>query len=236
MYTSLAISTLNVNAYTASDAQRVNQELLNLAQRLVSKMNARANLDSVRFYQQQVHAAEAKAASATEALAHYRNQSKVFSPAPQANLQAQLVSKLKEQQLTAQIQLGQMKINAPKNPRIPLIEKSIADLQQQIATQSAMVAGNRRSLASKSAEYERLNLAQSFAQRELAAAINSLEQSRIQAEKRQLFIETVVSPNTPDEPLHPKRARGIIATFAIGLFVWGILSVIFAGIREHHER
>ena len=160
----------------------------------------------------------------------------MFSPAPQANLQAQLVSKLQDQQLAAQIQLGQMEINAPKNPRIPLIKKAIADLRQQIATQSAAVAGNSESLASKSVEYQRLDLAQSFAQRELAVAISSLEQARIQAQKQQLFIETIVAPTAPDEALRPRRLRGILATIVLGLLLWGVFSVIFAGIREHHDR
>ena len=229
------ISTLNVDAYTASDAQRVNQELLTLAQKLVNQMNARANQDSVQFYQRQVRAAEAKVQEAAEALAKYRNQSKVFSPAPQANLQAQLVSKLQDQQLAAQIQLGQMEINAPKNPRIPLLKKGIADLQRQIDHQSAEVAGNRESLASKSVEYERLILAQSFAQKELNAAISSLEQTRVQAQKQQLFIETIVTPNLPDEALAPRRWRGVLATVVVGLLLWGVFSVIFAGINEHHD-
>lgn len=230
------ISTLNVHAYTASDAQRVNQELLRLAQKLVNQMNARANQDSVRFYQKQVHAAEARVQAAAEALAKYRNQSKVFSPAPQATLNAQLVGKLKDQQLAAQIQLGQLEINAPENPRIPLIKKGIADLKHQIETQSAKDAGNSESLASKTVEYERLTLAQNFAQRQLAAAITSLEQAHIQAQKQQLFIETVVKPNKPDEALEPKRLRGALATLIVGLLLWGVFSVIFAGLREHHER
>ncbi len=230
------ISTLTVDAYTASDAQRVNQELLTLAQKLVNQMNARANQDSVHFYRLQVRAAEGKVQKAAEALAKYRNKSKVFSPAPQANLQEQLVSNLQDQQLAAQIQLGQLEINAPKNPRIPLIKKGIADLRQQIANQSARVTGNHESLASKSVEYERFDLAQSFAQRELAAAISSLEQARIQAQKQQLFIETIVQPNLPDEALAPKRFRNVLATLMVGLLLWGVFSVIFAGIREHHDR
>ena len=229
------ISSLHVDAYNASDAQRINQELLTLAQKLVNQMNARANQDSVQFYQRQVQAAEVKVQQAAEALAKYRNQSKVFSPAPQANLQAQLVGKLQAQQLTAQIQLGQMETNAPQNPRIPLLKKGIAVLKQQIATQSAAVAGNSESLASKSVEYQRLDLAQSIAQRELAATISSLEQARIQAQKQQLFIETIVHPTAPDEALQPRRWRGILATILVGLLLWGVSSVIVAGIREHHE-
>ncbi len=230
------ISTLNVDAYTASDAQRVNQELLNLAQRLVNRMNAGANENSVRFYQAQVSAAEARVQTAAHDLANYRNTSKIFSPAPEANLQAQLVSKLQDQELAAQVQLGQLEINAPKNPRIPLIKRAIADLKHQIQTESLRVAGSDRSLASKSVGYERLSLDQTFAQRELAAAIGSLEQARTQAQKQQLFIETVVTPNLPDQALEPRRWRGVLATLVVGLLLWGVFSVIFAGIREHHDR
>ena len=230
------ISTLNVDAYTPSDAQRVNRELLHLAQKLVNQMNARANQDSVHFYQVKVRAAELKVQLAAEALAHYRNAAQVFSPAPQATLQAQLVSKLQDQELAAQIQLGQMKINAPDNPRIPLIQKGLADLRRQINSQSKAIVGGPSSLASKSVQYDRLKLEQTFAQNDLAAAISSLEQAQIQAQKRQLFIETIVTPNKPDEALYPRRWRNILATAVVGLLLWGVSSVIFAGIREHHDR
>lgn len=230
------ISTLNVDAYTAADAQQVNQELLKLAQQLVNQMNARANQNSVQFYKQEVAQAEAKVQSTAEALARYRNHARVFSPAPQANLQAQLVGKLQDQLLTAQVQLGQMESSAPKNPRIPLLKKGIADVKKQIASQSAEVVGNPGSLASKSVEFERLSLGQGLAEKELAAAIASLEQARVQAQKQQLFIETIVTPNLPDEALEPKRWRGVLASLVVGLLLWGVFSVIFAGIREHHDR
>ncbi len=230
------ISTLSVDAYSARDAQRINRKLLKLAQHLVNQMNARANQETVRFFRGQVGAGEARVLAAAQALATYRNRSRLFSPIPEANLKAQLVTKLQNEQLAAQLQLGQLELNTPNNPRIRLLKKGIADLQRQIATQSAVVAGNRESLASKSVEYERLILAQSFAQKQLSVAIQSLEQARTEAQKQQLFIEEVVKPNLPDEALQPKRLRGVFATLLAGILLWGVFSVILAGIQEHHER
>jgi capsular polysaccharide transport system permease protein len=63
-----------------------------------------------------------------------------------------------------------------------------------------------------------------------------LQLARIQAQKQQLFLEAIVAPNLPDEALLPHRLRNILATFLIGTLLWGIFSVIFAGIREHNDR
>ena len=127
-------------------------------------------------------------------------------------------------------------LDTPRNPQIPLVKKSITEIRAEIERQSANVAGSPNSLASKSVPYERLMLDQTFAEKKLAAAISALEQARIQAQKQQLFIETVVTPNLPDDALEPKRARGVLATIVVGLLLWGVFSVIFSGIREHHDR
>jgi capsular polysaccharide transport system permease protein len=230
------ITTLNVDAFTARDAQQINLELLTLAQKLVDQINERANQRTVRFYQTQVRLAESRLQKAAVALAQYRNQAKIFNPSPQANIQSQLISNLREQEIAAQLKLGEMEANAPKNPAIPLIKKNIANLQRQIESQSYAIAGNSQSLSVKSIDFERLRLAQTFQEKELAAAITSLEQAQIQARKQHLFIETIVKPTAPDEALLPTRWRNIAATFIVGLLLWGVFSVIFAGIREHHDR
>jgi capsular polysaccharide transport system permease protein len=229
------ISTLNVDAYTARDAQRINQALLLQAQQLVDRMNSGANEDAVKFYQQRVNSAEIKVQAAAVALATYRNQSKIFNPAPQADLQEQLIAKLQTQQLATQLQLAQLEVNAPKNPSILLLKRNIADLQRQIEQMSTKIVGSNTSLASKSTTFERLSLSQNFAQRELAANLNALEQARVQAQKQQLFIETIVTPNLPDEALLPRRWRNVLATVLLGLLLWGVFSVVIGGIREHHE-
>jgi capsular polysaccharide transport system permease protein len=230
------ISTLEVRAYTPRDAERINAELLQLAQRLVDRINARADADAVTFYETEVKQNEASVQNAAADLAEYRNQHEVFNPAPESALQLQLVSKLQDQLIQQQSRLAQMVLSTSGNPQIPMLRKAIQSTRNEITRQSAKVAGAPDSLASKSVAYGKLTLAQNFAETELAASITALEQARIRAQKQQLFIETVVTPNLPDEALEPKRLRGILAVFVAGLFLWGIFSVIVAGVKEHHDR
>ena len=230
------ISTIKVRAYTPSDAERINAHLLKLAQRLVDQINARADENSVRFYQAEVNKNEAKVQDAAVAMAAYRNLHGVFNPAPQSALQLQLVSKLQDQLIQEETRLAQMLLRTRNNPQIPALRKAIESTRKEIARQTAAVAGSTNSLASKSVAYEKLSLGMNFAEKELAASIAALEQARIRAQKQQLFIETVVTPNLPDEALEPKRLRGVLAVLVLGLFLWGIFSVIIAGVKEHHDR
>ncbi len=229
------ITTLNTNAYTAEDAQRINVELLALSQQLVNRLNARANEDAVRFYRQDVANAETKVKAASVALSQYRNKSGVFSPEPQANLQIQLISNLQDQLIKAQIQARQMEMATPKNPQLAVLRKGVNDLKLQIAQQTDRIVGGKQSLASKSVEYEKLTLDKTFAEKELAAALASLEQARVQAQKQHLFLEKIAFPSLPDEAMRPKRFRGVLATFVVGLLLWGVFSVVIGGIKEHHD-
>ena len=230
------ISTLQVKAYTAQDAQRINANLLALGQNLVNRLNAQANEEGVRFYKQDVASAEAKVRAASLAMAAYRNKHGVFNPAPESALQLQLVSKLQDKLIAEQAQLAQLLSSTPSNPQAPLLRKGIEELKREITRQSAKVTGGSNSLASKASPYEQLVLNQTFAEKELAAAIAALEQARITAQKQQLFVEVIAKPSLPDKAMQPKRVRGVLAVLVVGLLLWGVLSVIIGGVKEHHDR
>jgi capsular polysaccharide transport system permease protein len=83
--------------------------------------------------------------------------------------------------------------------------------------------------------FQQLGSEKDFADRNLAAAFASLEQARIEAIKKQLYLERVANPSKPDSALEPKRIRGIITTFILGLVLWGIASMIIAGAKEHQH-
>lgn len=228
------ISTLTVRAFTPQDSQRINAQLLALGQQLIDKLNQQADEKTEAFYQGEVAKAEAGLQKASQEKAAFQNNSALFNPTSQSTLEYQILGRLQNELIQDQLKLAQMLALTPSNPQIDSLKKQISSLQTQIDKQSAAVTGAPNSLASKSVTFERLTLNQSFAESELAAAMTSLEQARIRLQKQQLFIETVVSPNLPDESMQPKRLRNTLAVFILGLLVWGVLSIIVAGVREHH--
>jgi capsular polysaccharide transport system permease protein len=83
--------------------------------------------------------------------------------------------------------------------------------------------------------FQKLELERQTAEKQLGSAIASLEQARVDAQRKRLFIEHIVKPTLPDYPLEPKRIQGIIATLLLSLISWGILKLLIAGVKEHHD-
>lgn len=234
--TSSGITKLRVRAYTPQDAKIINAFLLKKSQDIVNQLNATARERAVSYAKNDVEVAEQKLRNATLALADYRNHQAVFSPPAQSALQLGMVSKLQDQLITQKTQLQAIVAHAPDNPQIPVLKSSIAALQGEINAENAKVTGSKRSYASKDTEYERLTVNQVLAQKLLEAAVTSLEQARLTAQKQELYLETISSPNLPDAPQEPKRFEDMLAVLLVSLMIWGVLSILVAGIKEHHER
>lgn len=81
---------------------------------------------------------------------------------------------------------------------------------------------------------QRLTLEKDFAGQQLAAAMSALEQARVEAIRKQVYLERVAQPVLPDAAVLPDRIRGVLLYLVLGLLAWSILSLLMAGAREHH--
>ena len=232
---STSITTLTVRAYTPQDAYRFNRELLRLTERTVNQLNEEGRQDLVNYAQADVDAAKARSQAAAVALAAYRDRSGVVDPQMEAQAQMTMISNLQTQLIASKAELAQIQHYAPENPRIPVIQTQIATIEAQIKQELGKVTGGRRSLAGNAVAYQRLTLENDFAEKQLTAALASLEQARQEAHRKQVYIERIVDPNLPDWPAEPHRLRGIISTFVLALIAYGILRMLLAGVKEHAQ-
>lgn len=230
-----ATAKLTIRAYSARDAYYLNERLLEQSEKLVNALNERARTDLIAYAQRQVDEAEGRATKASLALSAYRNAEGVVDPEMQAPVQLQMISKLQDELISTKTQLTELRTFTPQNPTIEVLNIRVRELSREIDAQLGKVAGDRKSLSSVAARYQRLRLENQFADRQLAAAMSSLTDAKNEARRKQVYVERIVQPNMPDKPLEPRRIRGILATLVLGLVAWGILSFLIAGIREHND-
>lgn len=232
--TTSSITTLTVRAFTPQDARKFNEQLLGLAEDTVNRLNRRGRTDLVNIAQQEVQDAEDAERKAAIALAQYRNASGILDPEKQAAVQLQMVSKLQDELIGSRMQLLQLRSIAPENPQIPILRTRVVGLSREIEQQLGQVAGGRRSLSASAVQYTRLQLDRDFAEKRLAAALTALQEAQAEGRRKQAYVERIAQPSLPDEAQAPRRLRGVFATLMLGLVAWVILTMLLAGVREHH--
>jgi len=228
-----SISILRVRAYGADVAQRINVELLDMGERLVNSMNTRSRQDLIQVAESEVGAAEERAKSAAAALSNFRANRAVFDPDRQSALQLQGVMRLREELVSAESQLEQVRKLSPDNPQLGSLENRVASLKRAIDEENARVLGRNGGLTAKSPVFDRLTLEKVFADRQLAGAMAALDVARSEAVRKQLYLERLVQPNLPDMAVEPRRLRSVFSVFIIGLMLWGVVSLVVASVREH---
>lgn len=228
-----SITTLTVRAFTAEGAQGINQRLVELAESLVNKLNERGRQDMIRFAADEVTDAQTKAKAAALALSQYRNAKGVIDPEKQSTIPLQQVAKLQDELIATKTQVMQLEKLAKDNPQLPVLRQRVALLNAEIDAEGKRVTGGERSLAGKAAEFQRLALEKEFSDKMLASAMSTLELAKNDAQRKQLYLERIVTPNKPDQAMEPRRIRGVISVLAVGLVMFAVLTMLFAGMREH---
>ena len=230
-----SIAVLRVRAFDAGDAQRINDLLLRMGEKLVNDLNERSRNDLIRFATEEVRLAEERLKDSSAKLSAYRGKQSVYEPDRQASLQLQGVAKINEELVTTEAQLAQLRQLSPNNPQIPALVSKSEALRRAAANESSKVTGGAASFSSRAPDFERLALERTFADRQLATALTALETARSEALRKQLYLERLVSPNLPDEAVEPRRIRSIATVIVLALVAWGVASLLIASIREHAD-
>lgn len=224
---------IRVEAFTPEDAQQINVRLLGLSEELVNRLNARARTRGISEAETRVAEAQARLRNARIQLAQYRDSSSLIDPAEQAGGVLEISNTLIAQRAALQAQLDQMRRVAPANPSIPALSDRIATLSRAIANQEGRVVGGGGAISAKLPGYEALAVEQEFATENLNVASAALIQAQTEAAHQQFYLERIVDPNVPDEPLLPRRIWSILVVAVICVCLYFIGWMLIVGILEH---
>ncbi|MGC2202042.1 MAG: hypothetical protein WA633_18140 [Stellaceae bacterium] len=234
--TSTGVTALRVKAYRPDDAYALASALLNYSEQLINELNERARRDALDTARREVDSAEQRIADVQTELTAYRVKQKMLDPKSASMGVLELIGQMNSAQANARAQLGELLNNSPNSPQIPLVRTRIASLDKLIAEERAKLSGAADSVVAALTEYERLDLQRQLAEKALASAFTSLEAARIEAQRQQLYLETIAQPNLADYPLYPKRIVSFVTVFATCMLAYGLIWLLVANVREHSAR
>lgn len=227
------VSTLQVKAYRPEDAQHIARSLLTFGEQLINQLNERARHDALAVFQRQVDTTQRDIAKIQAQLTTYRIEQKMLDPKSASAGPLELLAQENAELATAKGRLAETLRNAPHSPQIRLMRTRIAAIEKLIVDERAKVTGGDGSIATALSEYERLDVQRRLAEKILESALASLESARLQAQRQQLYLETITQPNLADYPLYPRRVASFATVVATCLLAYGIAWLLIASVREH---
>lgn len=227
------VSTLQVDAFRPQDAQRIARALLQFSEQLVNELNTRARRDTLASFRKEVDDTEQQIAAIQTKLTAYRVRRNMLDPKSAATGPVELLAEMNAKLANTEAQLNELRRNAPHSPQVRLLRTRIASLDKLIAAQRSKITGNNSSIATALSEYERLEVQLRLAEKTLTSAFASLEAAKLEAQRQQIYLETIEQPGLPDYPIYPKRFASFAVIAVSCVLVYGIAWLLVSGIREH---
>lgn len=230
---SKGITNLRVVTFDPKEAQTLASTLLQMAEEMVNRMNARAQSDALNSLENERALAEAKLIETQRNLTEFRTREMLIDPAKNSSSVLDTITTLTTEMTRTMAQLAETARVSPSSPALPSLRAKIDSLRRSIEGERNSMTGDNTALASKVAEYEQLTLRRQMAERSLAGASTSLEIARQEARRQHIYLEQIVSPNLPDEAGEPERLRMIATIFVLSFAISAVIWILLAGAKEH---
>ncbi|WP_415184113.1 hypothetical protein [Phaeovulum sp.] len=230
------IITFNVDAFAPEDANQLANLILDYVQTLVNRLSETARHDSVQFAEAEVARAEARLREVLQQVRIFRDQRQSIDPAASAQLHIELLGALKKELIDIRAGLAAFGPGvADSSPAKTSLRRRAEAVEAQIAEQSEVDASvdPDSALSGLLAAYEALEVEKTFAEQTYASALSSLEQARVEADRKQRYLAVYSYPALPEDAIYPRRMRNILMIISISICLWGIGTLIAYSVRDH---
>ena len=217
---STGLTVLRAQGFRPETAQRMTQVLMQGAEALLNRLNARSRRDALLIAQEEVEQTRAASNAADAKLTAFRTRTGLSDPVAQAKQVLETIGALTMDKVATATQLDIAMQAAPNSPQIAPLRSRVRALQVQIDEEKASLAGKGATFTPYLEEFERLALQREFAQKTYLAALAGLRSAEMDARRQQSYLEAVVLPDRPDRPAYPWRKTWIAAVLLCGLSIF----------------
>jgi capsular polysaccharide transport system permease protein len=233
------IITVNVRAFSPSAAHKIADAILMESESLVNRMSDQARQSAVAYAERVAHQQKLKLLSDEMKLAAYRNRHTILFPQMTASantsVASQLSSKLAQDRAT--LQSLEDEGQGGGSTQIAILKSKIKAMQSQVGEVTGAMAtdgaSGGKSLATILTGYDDLKIREKLDLKLYTSDIESLQAARNRANQKQIYLESIVSPNMPQVSTYPIAWMWTAEAAMIGFFSWLILSVLASAITDH---
>lgn len=231
------ITTLKVRAFTAQDAQRLANSIIQHSENLINQLSEQNKANDLRFAQARLTRAELRVSQAQQTLNEFNAIQEHLDAAQSAEAKTGVINTLERQLTLWQTELNSLDENQYA-PEVITLKRKIRALTFQINQAKTSLTGVNPNDAFPTPTqsvtgYDPLVIELNFAEKEYASALTSLEAARLAASQKHGHLAVFVEPALPDSPTEPQRIKKIMTVFLVAFLAWGIGLLGIGTVKEH---
>jgi capsular polysaccharide transport system permease protein len=212
------------------------KQLVAYAEGQVDHLTQRLRADQMKDAQAGYDSAQVELNASQRKLIELQEKFKTVSSEAEVGLIVGQISGLEGQLTQERLSLAQMESNPePNQARMEPIKRRIATLETEIAGLRAKMTEDSPDATGLAQVQGELLVAQADLQTRqmlLAQALQSMETSRIEANRQVRYLSLSVSPIPPDEPAYPRAFENTLVTMLIMLGIYLMVSMTASILRE----
>ncbi len=223
--------TLEVQAFSPGDAQRLSQVILDQSATLINDLSRISEGDAINEARQDLGLAEERLKTARVAVAEFRGSSQFVDPsavvAGQEGVISALEARLAEEMISRDALVGTT--TREDDPRLERADRMIEAIRQRIAEERANVGSDQ---APAVGTYEELLVDRQFAEQAYTAALGAYDAAVAEARRKSRYLAVHIEPTLAASSIYPQRITLGLTAAAFLLVVWGIAMLVVMSVRD----
>jgi len=228
------ITTLKVTAFKPKEAVKVNKAILSSVDSFVNSLSSKSRSDALQTAELETSIAKKELDTIRAKMGRFGAREQIVVPEQRVLADEGIVTALKGQLTSAEGELSRLNnFMQPSSMEVRAAKNKIASLRRQISKQASIT---KRKGKSVTRVIQKTSIFQSellFAEKVYLAALSSLRIARLEVSRKQRYLDIIVHPQLPDEPLKPEKILSILSVFFLSFMLWGIVSLLFATVKDH---
>jgi len=229
------IITLKTKAFSSSMAKAIAEHIIRLSEDLVNHMSQRIEEDAISFTRSELERATEKVHTASHAVTQFRNEHESIDPAEKTTAVLGIITGLEQRLAETRAELSEARAYMREDSaEVKALQNRIIAIDEQLEMEKGRLAGEKgEHLSSLIEDYQPIVLAQELAREYYASALASLENARLEAQRKQRYLITFIPPIEPDEATEPRRIWKILTVIVSAFLVYVIGGLIWAALKDH---
>lgn len=216
---------LITTGYTATQALKLNQALLQQAQRFVNEVNQSISDNQRVFAEQEVEKAKRRLAKANAALNAFEDRAGQLDPVQERNVTSSYIAALEGRLVDLKVQEASLRrqFRDPQAPEVVNIADQVVELERQIKDERRkVVSPGGRDLNKLSTQVQNLQNEVAYATEALKAAMLTADSRRVESERQLKFLVMLNQPELPSMPDSSWRWKAFLGSIGGLMVVWGV--------------